>query len=170
MKNALLIAALLTLLALPAQAQLVRDLPGERISDAAPGLVQSPGGPGLFESFIGSAFNDSHFQMHHSYSLQYSSGMNNTVGEYVNTMTYQFDFPLTLRTDIGVMHQPFGASNEQLKQGIGSDAFTGLYLKNASATYRPTRDLTIGILFQQYRPGDPSYFWSRNPFSPYGGW
>lgn len=97
--------------------------------------------------------------------------MNNTVGEYVNTMTYQFNFPLILRADIGVMHQPFGASNEQLRSGLGSDAFTGVYLKNAEAIYRPSRNLTIGIMFRQFRAGDMSYYyWNRNPFSPYGMW
>jgi hypothetical protein len=89
----------------------------------------------------------------------------------VNTMTYQFNFPLMLRADVGVMHQPFGASNEQLKSGIGSDAFSGVYLKNAAAIYSPSRDLSIGIMFRQYRPGDPSYYyWNRNPFIPYGIW
>lgn len=170
MKNLVLTAALVFFLALPAKAQLVRDIPGERIPDATTGLVQAPGTTGFFESFLGSAFSDNRFQMHHSYTLQYSSAINNTVGEYVNTMTYQFDFPLILRADIGVMHQPFGASSEQLKNGLGTDAFTGIYLKNASAIYRPTRDLTIGIMFQQFRAGEPGYFWNRNQFGPYGMW
>jgi hypothetical protein len=155
----LLIISLIILEPAISQAQLKRDLPDHSIDNASSMLVASPSmdqGGSLFNTLL----DPEHFRMSHSYSLEYNSMMNNTVGEYVNTMRYAFDFPLVLRADIGMMHQPFGASDKQAQYGFGSDAFTGVYLKNASLTYRPFKNLLMGISYQRYNA------MGYNPFHP----
>lgn len=143
-----------------ANAQLVRDLQKQETQNTSSVLVTSPGST-YGSSFLSAVLDNPHFNMSHSYSFEYNSLMNNTVGEYVNTMTYDFNFPLSIRADIGVMHQPFGASDKQMQYGLGSDAFTGIYLKNASLLYQPTDNLWMSISVQQYNP------YNYNPFYHY---
>jgi hypothetical protein len=76
-------------------------------------------------------------------------------------MIYQFDFPLTLRADIGVIHQPFGVTPMQQQWLGGQNVFQGVYLKNLQAVYKPTKDITIGLSVQQIPQGQ--LFWG-NPW------
>ncbi|ACF14151.1 conserved hypothetical protein [Chloroherpeton thalassium ATCC 35110] len=165
-KKALSIFALAFCFATSASAQLIRDLPCAGVEDASSAYMQQPT-TGMFESFLSSAFDETHFSMSHSYSLTYTSLLNTTVGEYVNTMVYQFDIPLMLRADIGISHQPFGASGTQLKYGYGDGDLSGVYLKNAELLYQPLKNLSIGVSYRQYRAGILNSFWSRWPSSSF---
>ncbi len=174
MKKAVVMFALVLALSNAAEAQLVRDLPQQGVQDGTVGMLKPAG---FFENLLGSAFDENHFQMHHSFSLSYNSFLGNTVGEYTNTMMYKFDIPLMIRADIGVMTQPFGASPMQQQLGFSQNAFQGIYLKNFQAIYQPTKNMTFSISFQQIPAGQ--MFWG-NPYmngwgggfgrDPYFGW
>lgn len=160
----MLMAALL--LAETAHAQMLKDMPRQGV-DATPGLVKPM--DNLFSSFLGSAFDENHFRMNHSYELTYSSYLGGTLGEYTNTMIYQFDIPLSIRADVAVMHQPFGQVQLQGINGTNTNAFSGVYLKNAEVMYRPTKDMNISIRFMQVPNGyyNP-YGWGNQYGSPFG--
>jgi hypothetical protein len=64
-------------------------------------------------------------------------------------MVYKFNAPVWLRADIGLQHQPFGASKQQQQMGFNSSAFSGVYLKNASILYKPTENMGIMLQFSQ---------------------
>lgn len=168
MKIIYTLALMLSLVALSptvSHAQLKRDIPGKGIQDASSSLISSPSTT-MQESLFNALLDPEHFRMSHSYSVQYNSLLNNTVGEYVNTMTYAFDIPLMIRADIGLMHQPFGVSNKQKQYGFGSDAFSGVYLKNLSMTYQPFKNLWMGISFQRYNASDINpFFYHPNRWS-----
>ena len=166
LKKALYIFAVAFCFATSASAQLIRDLPSASVENASGAYMAQPT-TGFFESFISAALDETHFSMSHSYSLTYTSLMNTTVGEYVNTMVYEFDIPLMLRADIGVSHQPFGASQAQLKYGYGDGDLSGVYLKNAELLYQPLKNLSIGVSYRQYRAGSLNSFWSRWPSSSF---
>lgn len=153
---------LLIALAETASAQLVRDMPRQGVSDATPSMVKPAG---FFENFLGTAFDDTHFQMNHSYSLEFNSFIGTTIGEYTNTMIYKFDIPLTIRADVGVMHQPFGGGQIQGANGLQQNLFSGVYLKNAEVNYQPSENMLISVRFVQAPNGNP-YFYG-NPY--YGG-
>jgi hypothetical protein len=160
MKKAFLTAVLVVGISLSASAQFSKDVPRQTVEDGTAAIFRKPS-ESFFGQLLGPAFDENHFQMRHSYSLMYNSFFGNTVGEYVNTMIYQFDFPLTLRADIGVIHQPFGVTPMQQQFLGGQNVFQGVYLKNLQAVYKPTKDITIGLSFQQIPQGQ--LFWA-NPW------
>ncbi|MCS7013155.1 MAG: hypothetical protein RMI34_00160 [Chloroherpetonaceae bacterium] len=175
MKKMLFAVILVLTLSVSTQAQFVKDVPRQTVSDGAAAVFQRPS-ESLFSNLLGPAFDENHFQMHHSYSLTYNSLFGTTVGEYVNTMIYRFDFPLALRADIGVIHQPFGTSPVQNQFLGGQNPFQGVYLKNLQAVYQPTKDLTLSFSIQQVPQG---YFFWGNPWGfgnvgflrdPFLGW
>ncbi len=160
MKKAFLTAVLVVGISLSAAAQFSKDVPRQTVEDGTAAIFRKPT-ESFFGQLLGPAFDENHFQMHHSYTLTYNSFFGNTVGEYVNTMIYQFDFPLTLRADIGVIHQPFGVTPMQQQLLGGQNVFQGIYLKNLQAVYKPTKDITIGLSVQQIPQGQ--LFWG-NPW------
>ncbi len=160
MKKAFLTAVLVVGISLSAAAQFSKDVPRQTVEDGTAAIFRKPT-ESFFGQLLGPAFDENHFQMHHSYTLTYNSLFGNTVGEYVNTMIYQFDFPLTLRADIGVIHQPFGVTPMQQQWLGGQNIFQGIYLKNLQAVYKPTKDITIGLSVQQIPQGQ--LFWG-NPW------
>jgi hypothetical protein len=163
-KRFVLVLALTVLFTAPLFAQAMKDMPSERIENSQQQMFGQPQ-QGFFGSLLGSAFDENHFRMNHSYSLAYNSFVGATTGEYVNTMIYKFDAPVMLRADIGVMHQPFGASQQQIQTGFGQNAFTGIYLKNAQLIWQPKKDMTFSIQFMQIPQGQ--FF---NPMmNPMGG-
>jgi len=167
MKKYLFLAVLA--LAIPVadtQAQLVRDVPHDGI-DATGNLIR-PAGENFVSNFLGSAFDDSHFQMKNSYALSYSSGIGRTLGQYTNTMMYQFDFPVTLRADVSYLHDPLSSfsSSKSSQPNINQ-----LYLQNAEMEYKPSKDFAIKLQYMQvpyaayYGYGSP-FGYMRSPF----GW
>jgi len=151
MKNAFFLLLLVVMLHTGASAQFQKDVPSQTIQSSQT-IFATPSDFSI-GSFIGNIFDDQHFQMNHSYTLSYNSLLGNTTGEYVNTMIYKFDAPVLIRADIGVMHQPFGASQRQLQYGFGPNDFSGVYLKNAQILWQPTKNMTISAAYQQVPPG-----------------
>jgi hypothetical protein len=163
MKKAVVIFTLVLALSGAAQAQLVRDLPRQGVEDGTSAMLKPAG---FFENLLGNAFDENHFQMRHSFSLNYNSFLGNTTGEYVNTMIYKFDIPLMIRADVGVMAQPFGVSAMQQQLGYNQSAFQGVYLKNVQAIYQPTKNMTFSVSFQQIPAGQ--MYWGNPYMNGYG--
>jgi hypothetical protein len=82
------------------------------------------------------------FDMQHSYSLSYISlgGHGFSQGVYLNTMSYRFSDPLQVSLQWGIMNQPFGGGVPSLYQN-------GFFLSGASLEYKPSRNLSIGVQY-----------------------
>ncbi len=172
MKKVIFIFALMWFLGTSASAQFQKDVPSKTIQSSQT-MFSTPSEFSI-GSFIGNILDDKHFQMSHSYTLSYNSMLGNTTGEYVNTMIYKFDAPVMIRADVGVMHQPFGASQRQLQYGFGQNDFSGIYLKNAQILWQPTKNMTVSAAYQQVPPGqwfNQMGFWGNgwgNGFNRFG--
>lgn len=117
-------------------------------------------GPSLFSQGARPPVIDlSRLDLHHSYSLSWMSGGGRSVsgGEYTGTMLYQFNSPVWLRMDVGVMHDPFGS---QAAAYSGSAA--QVYLKNLSLTWKPSASTTVQFGYHQI-PAGYAGWWDR-PF------
>jgi hypothetical protein len=81
------------------------------------------------------------FQMSQSYSMSFVSNgkQSNSAGMYLNTMTYQFSMPISMRLQVGYMHDPF------VLLGGGGDAMGGgqLFIPNFDVVIRPMKYMTI---------------------------
>ncbi len=89
----------------------------------------------------------SRFSMHHTYSLQYSSGSreSNMLGAYINTMTYNFNLPMQLTLDIGYFHQPQALlrSGKQLS-GQGNGSFVA---PRVQLDYQPSKNVLMSLQY-----------------------
>ena len=97
------------------------------------------------------------FDMRHSYSLMYFSygGRGFSQGLYLNTMTYRFSDPLTMRLQWGMVHQPFNAL------GKDSPLKSGLFLSGAELDYRPADNLWLRFQYRALpsRAYNPYRYW-----------
>ncbi|MGE5399896.1 MAG: hypothetical protein ACM3S2_05810 [Ignavibacteriales bacterium] len=102
--------------------------------------------------------NPNNFQMHHSYSLSYSSfgGNGLAMGVYTNSMAYKFSDKLNIQLDASLVHTPYSSFSKQL-----TDQINGVYISRAQLNYRPSENFMINI---QYNNGPANYY------SPYGYW
>jgi hypothetical protein len=127
--------------------------------------------PDVYESIVKPAdvsnlilgfFNPDNFQMHHSYSMSYSSmgGKGIALGMYTNSMLYRISNPLTLRVDWSLAYSPFSSFSKQFQNDL-----SGLFLNRAELDYRPSKDLRINLQFRQIPGGyySPSYYDYYNP-------
>ena len=81
------------------------------------------------------------FHMSQSYSMSFSSNgkHSGSAGMYLNTMTYQFSMPISMRLQVGYMHDPsvlFGGPGDALGGGQ-------LFIPNFDVVVRPTKYMTI---------------------------
>lgn len=101
-------------------------------------------------------FNPDNFSMHHSVSMSYSSfgSQGLAMGVYTNNMMYKISDNLDVEADISIVNSPYST--------LG-DAFTnqlnGVYLSRAQLNYKPSKDFSITIQYNQL----PNGF-----YSPYG--
>jgi len=123
-------------------------------------LTQSQGLVGLI------GLDPSRFSMQHSYSLGYTSfgGHGFSQGVYLNTMSYRLSDPLQVSLQWGMINQPFGGASLYKN---------GFFLSNASVEYKPNRNFSIGVQYNQipasavglsYR-GYP-YYYAPNYYAP----
>jgi hypothetical protein len=75
-------------------------------------------------------------------------------GVYLNTMSYRFSDPLQVSLQWGIMNQPLG--------GVQSLYQNGFFLSGASLEYKPNRNLSIGVQYNNI-PASQMYY------SPYRG-
>ncbi len=105
----------------------------------------------------------SRFSMSHSYSMSYMTmgGKGVTQGLYLNTMSYQFNIPLTVSLQLGMAHNPFGGLGENSTASILQN---GMFVSGAQLEYKPSENTSIHFGFSNtpynyYYPG--SYMMHR---------
>ncbi len=105
----------------------------------------------------------SRFHMSQSYTLAVMSmgGKSYSQGIYLNRMSYQFESPVTLNLEWGVMNSPLASV------GLNSPFKNGFFLSGASLEYKPSENFQIGIQYSNYplysRPySSRSLFWDRD--------
>ncbi|MBN1541937.1 hypothetical protein JW992_07295 [candidate division KSB1 bacterium] len=87
----------------------------------------------------------SRLHISHSYSMNYftAGGHGMTQGLYLNTLTYEFDSPLTVSVQWGLAHQPFGnSSSEPVLQNSP-------FLSQARLLYQPSENTFFEFRFQR---------------------
>ncbi|MDZ7292966.1 MAG: hypothetical protein ONB44_20845 [candidate division KSB1 bacterium] len=141
------VAVILMLLPMVAFGQLKEQLKPQSFSQI---LTQPRGLVGVL------GLDPNRFRMQHSYSLSYISlgGHGFSQGVYLNTMSYRFSDPLQVSLQWGIMNQPLGSF------GVPSLYQSGVFLSGASMEYKPSRNLSIGLQFNNV----PASFW----YYPYG--
>lgn len=107
--------------------------------------------------------NPDKLKMNHSYSLAFSTfgGNSLTQGMYLNTISYQFDIPLSLKVQWGFMHQPFASA------GLNTNLTNQFFISGAELNYRPLENLSMRLQFYQRPAGlfNPSnYYRSDYPY------
>jgi hypothetical protein len=81
------------------------------------------------------------FHMSQSYSMSFASDgkHSSSAGMYLNTMTYQFSMPISMRLQVGYMHDPsvlFAGSGDAMGRGQ-------LFIPNFDVVIRPMKYMTI---------------------------
>ena len=145
----------------PVDAQLRSEVPEER---APVKVFDERDGFSLNE-----LFSPEHFRMNHSYAMSFSSmgGNGQTLGQYTNTMRWQFNNQLAARVDVAFMHAPFGnQSFSPNANGLGGK----IYLRNAEIAYRPTENTQFRFSVRQSPYGSymSPYGYSGSRYGGYG--
>ncbi|GAB4371782.1 MAG: hypothetical protein Kow0042_14730 [Calditrichia bacterium] len=98
-------------------------------------------------------------EMHHSFSMSYMSmgGKGLMVNSYMNTITYQFSTPLTLRMNLGLMNSPYNSFNNH--PALNTTQFFG----GAELNYRPSKNALIRLGIDM----GPGYYFNRYNYDPY---
>jgi len=105
------------------------------------------------------------FHMSQSYSMSFFSDgkHSSSAGLYLNTITYQFSMPISMRLQVGYMHDPsvlFGAPGDPLGGGQ-------LFIPNFDVVVRPMKNLTIQFHYGMW-PRQRRMLFHR-PFRPWLG-
>lgn len=117
----------------------------------------------LFKSDYGGGsllgfFNPANFSMRQSISMSYMTfgGQGLSLATYTNSMSYRISNPLTLSADVSVMSSPYSTLGNSFAKSI-----SGIYLTRAELNYRPSKDFSIDVQFDQnplYRYYNPYYY------------
>jgi hypothetical protein len=100
----------------------------------------------------------SRLQIHQSYEMSYLSlgGQGLTQGLYLNTMIYDFKFPLQIALQWGLRNQPFASSvSAPLLQN-------GLFVSAAQVRFRPLKNTLVQFDFRQLPYGYNPYGYQRS--------
>ncbi len=160
MKRAWVLVWLITILSLPATglSQFKSQQQG-KVNFAS--LLSSGVRPQGLIGILG--LDPSRFHMSQSYTLAVMSmgGKSFSQGIYLNRMSYQFDSPLTLNLEWGIMNSPLASV------GLNSPYKNGFFLSGASLEYKPSDNFQIGIQYSSYpsysRPySSRSWLWDRD--------
>jgi hypothetical protein len=89
----------------------------------------------------------------HAYQMNVGSlgGHAFSQGLYLNTLTYQFNMPLTMSVQWGVAHQPFQTGNNVALLNDGP------FISNASLVYQPSKSTVLSIEYSTYPTGYYGY-------------
>ena len=140
--------------------QLKKDLKQPDISNI---LVQQNNPNSLF-SFI----DPSKLKMSHSVSMSYSSfgGESVLMNSYVNTIDYQFNDRLSLRTNLGIMASPYNSLPNN--SFLNEQQFFG----GAELNYQPSDNTFLSLRFESmpYNYYRPSFWDSRYYNSGFSNW
>lgn len=104
-------------------------------------------------------FDPEKFHMRHMVDFSYSTfgGQGMSMGNYTNSMMYEFANDLNVRTDISMSYSPFNSF--PLPGGKKND-LSSIYLSRAELNYRPWKDVLVQFQYRQLPYG--SYF--SSPF------
>lgn len=104
----------------------------------------------------------SKLEINHSYSMFFSTFGNNsfTQGMYLNTISYQFSMPLSMKLQWGVTHQPFGQGFQN--SNIGNQFF----ISGAELRFEPKENMVFKLQFRQIPAG--AYY--NSPYTRMNQW
>ncbi|MFC2088623.1 hypothetical protein ACFLSX_03400 [Calditrichota bacterium] len=160
MKRFLALTIILLIIPFILFAQLKKDLKQPDFSN----ILVNPANQYSLFSFI----DPSKLTMSHSASMSYTSmgGQSIVMNSYVNTIDYQFNDQLSMRTNLGIMASPYNSlpNNSYLNE----QQFFG----GAELNYRPSENTLLSLKFESlpayyYRP---SIWDSRRFNSSFGEW
>ncbi len=104
----------------------------------------------------------SRLQIYQSYEMSHLSlgGQSITQGLYLNTMIYDFKFPLQIALQWGVRHQPFASSE------TAPFYQNGPFVSGAQLSYQPSKNLLLQLNYSQvpYRQNLYGYRYSPSFF------
>lgn len=106
-------------------------------------------------SFFQSLIDPSRIEMRQQYNLSISSFGNETIslGQYTNSMFYNFAPNLNARMDVTLQHSPYNSL------GKNGDALNGIFLSRAEINYQPFDNMVMRLSYQKV----PSMY-NRNYF------
>ena len=159
MRKTVVVLVLLSIVALPAAAQLRVGVPAENPSAR---LYETPGS-GLFSQVLNKLFNPSVFSMSHGIEMSTGSfgGQGYSTGMYTNTMKWEFSEKFAMRADVAVAYSPQNRASTALGLDQGRPR---VFLRNAEITWKPSKKWHLNIQVRQ----DPYGY--RNPYGygPFG--
>jgi hypothetical protein len=132
---------------------------------------QEPRPPSVAEKVQGESssllfgfLNTDNFHISQSISTSYMSSSWGGLGvtTYTNSILYKISDPLTFSADVSYLFSPYGSASEVMR----SDA-NKIFLQRAELNYRPTRDFSIVIEYNQV-PAGLYGFSAINPYGWYG--
>lgn len=107
--------------------------------------------------FLG--FDPAKIKMDHNYTLSFGTFGNQSItqGLYLNTISYQFNAPLSMKLQWGFYHQPFAT-------GMSNNTLSQLFISGAELKYQPFKNTTFKLQFRQY----PRGYYSPYRYRGYG--
>lgn len=113
------------------------------------------------DSFLFGLFDPSKFSMNHSYSMSYSTfgGNGLALGVYTNSMMYRFSDNMELQVDANLVHSPYSSFGDNFTNSI-----TGIHLSSARLNYRPWKNFSVSLSYQQLPGLYNSYGYGYNSF------
>jgi hypothetical protein len=116
--------------------------------------TENYGGSSLF-GFI----NPNNFHMSHTYSLSYTAMGSNgiAIGEYTNSMRYDFTKNFNVQVDASLVNTPYSSFGS----GV-ADQINGVYLSRAQLNYKPTDNTFITVQYSNrpYNYFNDNYYWN----------
>ncbi|GEM_PF-752099 len=108
------------------------------------------------QGLLSKVFAPDKFQLSHSYELSTGSygGLGLTTGIYTASMNWNLGQKLDAHVDVSALHAPFGKTT--LTQQLMGQDNVKVFIRNASLSYRPAKNVMLNLSFQQ------------TPYAPYG--
>lgn len=121
---------------------------------------------------LSKVFAPNKFRLSHSYELSTGSygGMGLTTGVYTASMNWNLGAKFDANVDVSALHAPFGKTT--LAQQLMGDEQVKVFVRNASLSYRPSKNLMLNLSFHQNPYGYYGYGYGDGigyGYSPYSG-
>ncbi len=125
--------------------------------DVKSGILNKSG----FGSLLG-LFGIEDFQMKHSFGLSYSAfgGGGMALGNYTNSMFFQFNDQLNLQADISVLNSPYSSYGKDFANQIN-----GLYLNRVQMNYKISENMKVSLQYRSSPFGYYSPYYSNSFYS-----
>ncbi|MEW6652909.1 MAG: hypothetical protein AB1394_05495 [Bacteroidota bacterium] len=125
--------------------------------DVKSGILNKSG----FGSLFG-LFGIEDFQMKHSFGLSYSAfgGGGLALGNYTNSMFFQFNDKLNLQADISVLNSPYSSFGKDFAKQIN-----GVYLNRVQMNYKISDNMKVSLQYNSSPFGYYSPYYSNGFYS-----